>query len=158
MHRPALVALIVLPVACALTPAHLRAAEDKKATTIKHIVVIFDGNNSFDHYFGTDPYAQPNQDGSVYFAEPSDDTPLGNRLTPTLLTNNPNVLNGGSTPFRLDRSQAATCDNSNSYTLEQGQLRRDQHDNVLRILSSPGGSVSVDGLLRRQHGDGLFGS
>jgi len=95
------------------------AAKVKTATPIKHVVVIFDENNSFDHYFGTYPYAQPNLDGSVYFGKPKDDTPLINGLSPTLLTNNPNLLTGGSNPFRLDRSQAATCNNSNSYTLEQ---------------------------------------
>jgi phospholipase C len=95
------------------------AAKVRTATPIKHVVVIFDENNSFDHYFGTYPYAQPNLDGSVYFGKPKDDTPLVNGLTPTLLTNNPNLLTGDSNPFRLDRSQAATCNSSNSYTLEQ---------------------------------------
>ena len=84
------------------------AAKLPTATPIKHMVVIFDENNAFDHYFGTYPYAQPNLDGSVYFGAPKEETPLVNGLTPTLLTNNPNVLTGGSNPFRLDRSQAAT--------------------------------------------------
>jgi hypothetical protein len=42
-----------------------------------------------------------------------------NGLTPPLLNNNLNFLNGGANPFRLDRSQAATCDNDNHYTDEQ---------------------------------------
>jgi phospholipase C len=88
-------------------------------TPIKHIVVIFDENISFDHYFGTYPNAAPNLDGSTYFGKPKDDTPAVNGYTPTLLTNNPNVLTGGSNPFRLDRSQAATCNSSNGYTIEQ---------------------------------------
>jgi phospholipase C len=87
------------------------AAKFATKTPIKHVVVIFDENNSFDHYFGTYPYALPNLDGSVYFGKPKDDTPFVNGYTPTLLTNNPNLLTGGSNPFRLDRSQAATCDN-----------------------------------------------
>ena len=32
---------------------------------------------------------------------------------------NPNLLSGGSNPFRLAPSQAATCNNSNAYTAEQ---------------------------------------
>lgn len=116
MHRPAVVALFVLLLAC--TPSHLRA-QTKTVTPIKHLVVIFDENNSFDHYFATYPYAQPNLDGSDYFGRPKENTPLVNGLTRTLLTNNPNQLAGGSNPFRLDRSQAATCNNSNGYTLEQ---------------------------------------
>jgi phospholipase C len=119
MHRQAVVGLFVLLLAGTLTPSRLGAAEVKTATPIRHLVVIFDENNSFDHYFGTYPFAQPNLDGSVYFGQPKGDTPLVNGLTPTLLTNNPNLLTGGSNPFRLDRSQAATCNNSNNYTLEQ---------------------------------------
>ena len=42
-----------------------------------------------------------------------------NGLSRTLLTNNPNKLSGGSNPFRLSPAQAATCNNSNNYTLEQ---------------------------------------
>ena len=95
------------------------AAKLKTQTPIKHVVVIFDENNSFDHYFGTYPNAHPNLDGSNYFGEPKDDTPAVNGLTPTLLTNNPNALTGGSNPFRLDRSQAQTCNNNNGYKKEQ---------------------------------------
>jgi phospholipase C len=98
------------------------AARLATKTPIKHLVVIFDENISFDHYFGTYPYAVPNLDGSVYFGKPKDDTPLVNGLTPTLLTNNPNTFTGGSNPFRLDRSQAATCSSSNGYTVEQEEF------------------------------------
>jgi phospholipase C len=35
------------------------------ATPIKHVVVIFDENESFDHYFGTYPYAA-NTDGTPF--------------------------------------------------------------------------------------------
>jgi phospholipase C len=128
-HRLA-VSVLILLLSCTLEyPSAARADRDDRRddpaarlatqTPIKHLVVIFDENNSFDHYFGTYPNALPNLDGSVYFDGPKADTPLINGLTPTLLTNNPNTLTGGSNPFRLDRSQAATCNNSNSYTLEQ---------------------------------------
>src|ERR1700744_3080979 len=38
-----------------------------KPTPIKHVVVIFDENESFDHYFGTYPYAA-NTDGTKFQA------------------------------------------------------------------------------------------
>ena len=120
MHRRDVVALLMLLLAWTLTPSLLRAAQP--ATPIQHLVVIFDENISFDHYFATYPNAQPNLDGSVYFGQPKNGTPLVNGLTPTLLTNNPNLLTGGGNPFRLDRSQAATCNNMNNYTLEQEAL------------------------------------
>jgi len=94
------------------------AAKLATKTPIKHVVVIFDENNSFDHYFGTYPHAL-NLPGETSTFYPAPDTPQVNGLTPTLLTNNPNFLSGGSNPFRLAPSQAATCNNSNSYTLEQ---------------------------------------
>ena len=37
----------------------------KTSTPIKHVVVLFDENESFDHYFGTYPYAA-NTDGSTF--------------------------------------------------------------------------------------------
>ena len=39
----------------------------RTATPIKHVVVIFDENESFDHYFGTYPYAA-NTDGTPFVA------------------------------------------------------------------------------------------
>jgi phospholipase C len=94
------------------------AAQLTTKTPIKHLVVIFDENNSFDHYFGTYPNAL-NLPGETSTFYPAPDTQAVNGLTPTLLTNNPNQLSGGSNPFRLAPSQAATCNNSNNYTLEQ---------------------------------------
>jgi phospholipase C len=118
--RLAALALIAMLLSWKLTyPPVARADGFATKTPIKHVVVIFDENNSFDHYFGTYPNAQPNLDGSNYFGQPKHNTPTVNGLTPTLLTNNPNALTGGSNPFRLDRSQAQTCNNSNAYTLGQ---------------------------------------
>jgi phospholipase C len=89
----------------------VRAADS--ATPIKHLVVIFNENNSFDHYFGTYPNAA-NPPGEPAFT-PLPDTPSVNGLTPALLANNPNSV----APFRLDRSHEALCDNDNHYTDEQ---------------------------------------
>src|SRR6201994_2013864 len=38
------------------------------STPIKHVVVLFDENESFDHYFGTYPYAA-NTDGTKFTAK-----------------------------------------------------------------------------------------
>ena len=93
-------------------------------TPIKHLVVIFNENRSFDHYFGTYPNAT-NVDGEPRF-EPAKNTPanVNNLLTsPALLDNNPNLnpLNGtgAANPFRLDRTQANTADQGHGYTPEQ---------------------------------------
>jgi phospholipase C len=91
---------------------------------IKHLVVIFDENRSFDHYFGTYPNAM-NPEGEPVF-EPLKNTQrdIANLLSsPNLLDNNPNLnpANGSaaSNPFRLDRTQAATADQNHAYTPEQ---------------------------------------
>jgi phospholipase C len=92
------------------------------ATPIKHLVVIFQENISFDHYFATYPWAT-NPTGEPHFlAAPN--TPSVNGLTGGLLTANPNLLNtangqGAANPFRLDYSQAATNDQDHDYTPEQ---------------------------------------
>src|SRR5579864_2449576 len=83
------------------------------ATPIKHLVVIFQENVSFDHYFGTYPSAA-NPPGEPQFT-PAPGTPTVNGLSGPLLTNNPNDAN----PQRLDRSQPLTCDQNHDYTAEQ---------------------------------------
>jgi phospholipase C len=85
----------------------------RTTTPIKHVVVIFDENNSFDHYFGKYPQATNPPGEPVFVAR--HDTPSINGLTPGLINNNPNPTR----PFRLDRSMAVTCDNDNHYKDEQ---------------------------------------
>lgn len=82
------------------------------ATPIKHVVVIFGENISFDHYFGTYPNAA-NTDGTPFQA--ARNTPKVNGLDKKLLTNNPNAYN----PKRLTHEQALTCDQNHNYGAEQ---------------------------------------
>ena len=104
------------------TSTHRRAGSAATATPIKHLVVIFDENVSFDHYFGTYPYA-PNPKGSPAFHAKSG-TPSVNGLYASigssgpagpLLNNNPN----GSNPVRLGHDDPLTCDQDHDYTAEQ---------------------------------------
>jgi|SRR5579871_6855145 len=83
------------------------------ATPIKHLVVIFQENTSFDHYFATYPSAANPAGETPFVAKPN--TPGVNGLSGPLLANNPN----STAPFRLDPAQALTCDNDNHYTDEQ---------------------------------------
>ena len=115
----AAVALTLLPAA----PAFADGGHSQTATPIKHLVIIFQENVSFDHYFATYPNAQPNLDKSVYFTQAKPGTPTVNGLTGPL-TNNPNANNTANganaiNPFRLDRSQASTCDQDHNYGPEQ---------------------------------------
>jgi phospholipase C len=92
------------------------------ATPIKHVVVIYNENVSFDHYFATYPNAA-NPAGEPAFT-PAAGTPAINGLSGTLLTANPNFTNtangtAAANPFRLDRTQAATADQNHAYTAEQ---------------------------------------
>src|SRR6202051_3436478 len=98
--------------------------EARTATPIKHLVVIFNENRSFDHYFATYPKAANLQGEPVFKA--ARNTPAVNNLAPTsanpyLLTNNgnyPNTANGANAanPFRLDRTQANTKSQNHGYT------------------------------------------
>jgi phospholipase C len=101
------------------------------ASPIQHLVVIFQENVSFDHYFATYPVAL-NPTGEPFFRA-SDDTPSVNGLGTlingnpdgVLLTDNPNANNTSGNganainPFRLARSQAPTCDQDHNYGDEQ---------------------------------------
>jgi len=105
-------ALATLGVAQTATAAS-HDSRTSTATPIKHVVVIYDENISFDHYFGTYPHAA-NPPGEPAFHAAAG-TPTVNGLTAALLTNNPNSAN----PQRLDRAEALTCDQDHSYTSEQ---------------------------------------
>src|SRR5919197_499430 len=88
-------------------------------TPIKHLVVIFQENVAFDHYFATYPKAA-NPAGQPDFSA-SPDTPSINGLAAGLLTNNTNLAN----PSRLDRSQAVivtSCNPAHKYTLLQNSF------------------------------------
>ena len=85
-------------------------------------MVIFDENESFDHYFGTYPYAA-NTDGTTFTAKPGTPTVNGlySKITKKsgpigpLLTDNPNEYD----PQRLTHSEALTSDQNHGYTPEQ---------------------------------------
>jgi phospholipase C len=89
-------------------------ADPPTTTPIKHVVIIFQENISFDHYFATYPKATNPGGGEPNF-HGRDDTPAVNGLDDGLLTNNPNLRQ----PFRLDRTEAFTCDMDHGYTDEQ---------------------------------------
>ncbi|HZK58843.1 MAG TPA: alkaline phosphatase family protein [Cryobacterium sp.] len=83
-------------------------------TPIKHLVVLYQENVSFDHYFATYPVAA-NPAGEPHFTAAAG-TPTVNGLNASLLApNNPNSVQ----PFRLGHSQAQTCDQDHTYTDEQ---------------------------------------
>jgi phospholipase C len=93
----------------------------KTATPIKHIVIIFQENISFDHYFGTYPVAtNPKNEPQFHAAQ---GTPTVNGFTTALLKNNPNLNPkngaGATNPFRFDRAAAATEDQNHDYLPEQ---------------------------------------
>lgn len=103
--------------------AETQSQKVETTTPIKHVVVIFGENVSFDHYFGTYPYAL-NIKGEPQFKAKANTPEVNNLLTPkdynntqpnisqtNLITNNPNSAN----PVRLDRSQAMTDDMDHAY-------------------------------------------
>jgi phospholipase C len=97
------------------------------SAAIKHIVVIFGENISFDHYFGTYPNAA-NTGGTVFTAAAGTPVPNNYISNPTLLTANPNLNSANlvtaansvpANPFRLGPGQAATGDQDHNYGPEQ---------------------------------------
>jgi phospholipase C len=108
------------------TPARVSQALYHNSTTtpIKHLVVIFDENVSFDHYFGTYPSAANTGGGTTFHAKPG--TPKVNglyaKITPSgpvgpllTATGNPNMY----PPQRLTPSEALTSDQNHGYTAEE---------------------------------------
>jgi phospholipase C len=113
---------------------------------IKHVIVIYDENVSFDHYFGTYPNALNLQGENPFTA--ASGTPAVNGLSGTLLTANPNLNpangDGATNTFRLAPSQAATADQDHSYTPEQMAFDNGAMD--LFPLSVGAGNTTGEGI------------
>lgn len=110
-------------------------------TPIQHLVVIFQENSSFDHYFGTYPFAL-NPAGEPSF-KASSGTPTVDGLSGGLLTSNPNLVD----PFRLDRSQAVTCDMDHDYTAEQKAYDGGLMDKFVQYTGATGNSCNPDQVM-----------
>jgi phospholipase C len=114
---------------------------DATATPIKHVVVIFGENVSFDHYFATYPKAAnlagetlqgSNTPAATFTAAvqtPKDIATLAhdNLLAP----NNPNTVQ----PSRLTPSQAVTCDQDHGYQAEQNAYNSGAMDQFVKYTS-----------------------
>jgi phospholipase C len=88
--------------------------DSQTKTPIKHVVVIFQENVSFDHYFGTYPQAANLASEIPFTATPG--TPrVNNLLSAGLLNQNPN----STQPFRLSPAEQVTCDQDHNYNDEQ---------------------------------------
>ena len=122
--------LLALPAASTAVADQDDAGGAKTATPIKHLVVIYQENVSFDHYFGTYPNAA-NKPGEPAF-HASARTPTIDGLGTTLLTANPNLSN----PQRLSRSQAHTCDQNHEYTAEQQAADHGAMDRFVEFTSA----------------------
>jgi phospholipase C len=138
---------------------------------IKHVVVIFQENASFDHYFGTYPDAA-NVDGTPFMAKVH--TPTVNGLTdgnsqfpervatglhnfnPNQPAGSPTGLdpNGGANPFRLNHEQAVTCSNNHDYNGEQLAANSGLQDQFPQQNNNNGAGCSTDGSTVMGYYDG----
>jgi phospholipase C len=108
-------------------------------TVIQHVVVIFQENVSYDHYFGTYPSAA-NFSGEHQFTAAAG-TPTSNNFLkhPSLLTANPN----GSNPQRLDPqvvNQLLTCDQDHDYGPEQQAFDGGKMDKFIATVGTGSGN------------------
>ncbi len=128
--------------------ASSQSSKSGTSTPIKHLVVLFQENVSFDHYFGTYPNALNPQGEPSFQAAPN--TPSVNGLTDTLLKNNPNAAN----PQRLDRNKPAdvvTCDQEHHYNEEQEAF---DHGLMDKFVESTGGHHCQDKNIVMNYYDG----
>jgi phospholipase C len=134
------------------------------ATPIKHVVVIFQENVSFDHYFGTYPNAL-NLSGETKFTASPRTPKVNNLVNPLdvnhhfaplagidLLNNNPNSVptnpaapnngtangTGASNPFRLSPSQALTADQGHNESPEESAYNNGQMDGFPAFVGTKG--------------------
>jgi phospholipase C len=115
------------------------SSADSTTSPIKHLVVIYQENVSFDHYFATYPHTQSASGDQPFHAR--SDTPAVNGLnTPLLSPNNPN----SAQPFLLHRSQAYTCDQGHDYTQEQLAFDHGLMDKFVEFTGSQSGNPGCD--------------
>jgi len=110
-------------------------------TPIRHVVVIYGENISFDHYFGTYPKAANTGGGQPFTAAPG--TPAVNGLPAT----NPNL----SPPQRLDSSATGstagpgngqlTCDQDHNYSDEQKAFDNGKMDKFVESVGTASGTA-----------------
>jgi phospholipase C len=110
---------------------------DGNATPIKHLVVIFQENVSFDHYFGTYPKTIRDSNGNVVF-RPKKDTPSVNGLSKDLLVHNPN----SAQPFLL--TDQITCSQDHNYTAEQKAYDGGKADEFVEYTEGKGCDVPYE--------------
>jgi phospholipase C len=127
----------------------------RTATPIKHLVVIFQENVSYDHYFGTYPNAMNLPGETPFRAKRS--TPRNNNLvTPLdvnnhfgtltgvdLLNNNPNKNNpangaGAVNPFRLSPAQVLTADQGHNESPEESAYNNGKMDSFPKFIGTAG--------------------
>jgi phospholipase C len=109
-------------------------------TPIKHVVVIFPENRSFDHYFATYPNAM-NKPGEPKFQAQENTPAVNNLLSAGLLSKNPNLRQ----PFRYNRSEAYTCSLDHNYTDEQKAVNGGLYDMFVQATSRVGLGCRADG-------------
>src|SRR5215831_1704971 len=127
MATVAAAAITLFPV----QPAFAQQGDSSTTTPIKHVVVIFQENVSFDHYFGTYPHAFNLPGETPFHAKLS--TPESNTLLSSgLIFNNPNKAN----PFRIPPSVPVTCDEDHNYGDEQAAFHGGLMDNFSVVAVS----------------------
>ena len=111
-------------------PAYAGPQRFPTKTPIKHVVVIFQENVSFDHYFGTYPHAF-NLPGETPFHAKADTPEANTLLSSGLIDHNPNKAN----PFRIPPSVPVTCDEDHNYGDEQAAADGGLMDKFVEKLS-----------------------
>jgi len=159
-----LVSALALAAACGGAHANDRDDHSPTATPIKHVVVIFQENVSFDHYFGTYPNAL-NLSGETRFTASPRTPKVNNLATPLdvnhhfgplagidLINNNPNSnptnpaapnnskINGtgASNPFRLSPSQSLTADQGHNESPEESAYNNGRMDGFPAFVGTAG--------------------
>jgi phospholipase C len=120
---------------------------------IKHVVVIFGENISFDHYFGTYPNAANSPGDPVFTAAAGTPIPNNYVSNPSLLTQNPNLASNGAVnsqnganaanPFRLTRAQAWTASQDHNYPDEQKAFDGGKMDLFPLYVGNPNNSAQA---------------
>lgn len=140
------------------------AGSTQTQTPIKHLVVIFQENRTFDHYFGTYPNAANISGEQSWIGIPASEfhalpgTPkVNNFIThPDLLLHNPNVGKTGAeaNPTRLRPADAYAACSSADYVIDQMSVDGGFMDKFVGVTAADAGGCQSDGSTTMAYYDG----
>lgn len=127
----------------------LKTQASTTTTPIKHVVVIYQENRTFDNYFATYPFAE-NNPGETPFTASKNTPSVNGLLSSGLIKNNPNLFR----PYRVGPIRSEYIDPNHDYTQLQQSCNKGLMD---QFVQASEGTVNPRGAMEYVDGNTVTG-